>query len=55
MAAGTLASACAAQATPLAAEEEDRSDIEDADHHHGDERLARSLRSINATGLPELI
>jgi hypothetical protein len=33
---------------PLAAEEEDRSDIEDADHHHGDESLAPSLSAINA-------
>jgi hypothetical protein len=32
---------------PLAAEEEDRSDIEYADHHHGESKLARPVPAIN--------
>jgi hypothetical protein len=45
-AAGAPASARSKRAMPLAAQEEDRSDI--ADHHHGSQSLARSLQAINA-------
>src|SRR5258708_15331121 len=45
-AAGALASSRSKRAMPLAAEEEDRSEI--ADHRHGSESLAQSLRAINA-------